>query len=209
MKQEYFDIYDENMEPIGTELRSEVHKKGYWHKSFQCWFVCKEDSEEYILFQKRHADKDTYPNLLDITAAGHLSAGETVEDASRELEEELGITVDFKELIPVGVIKEDKVEDSFMDREFGNVFLYCCHIPMDNFKLQADEVVGMFKAKLKDAIMLFDNKLDYITVDGYETNFSGERHYVKLKVSLKEFVPHDLSYYNEILQAADLTLSRK
>lgn len=209
MKQEYFDIYNENMEHIGTELRSVVHKKGYWHKSFQCWFVCKEGCEKYILFQKRHADKDTYPNLLDITAAGHLSAGETVEDASRELEEELGITVDFKQLFPIGIVKEEKVEVNFIDREFGNVFLYFCKTPMENFTLQADEVVGMFKAKLEDARMLFDNKLEYIIVDGYETNALGGKKKNQLKVSLQDFVPHDLTYYNKVLQAAAFMLCMK
>jgi isopentenyldiphosphate isomerase len=207
MKQEYFDIYNENMEPIGTELRSQVHKNGYWHKSFQCWFVFKEGSEEYILFQKRHTDKDTYHNLLDITAAGHLSAGETVEDASRELQEELGIAVDFKELIPVGVIREEKIEASFIDREFGNVFLYNCSIPMEDFKLQEDEVVGMFRAKLKDAVELFNNKVQHIILEGYEINALGNKQHIKLRVSLKDFVPHDLSYYNKILQAVGHALN--
>jgi isopentenyldiphosphate isomerase len=203
MKQEYFDIYNENMEHIGTELRSIVHKKGYWHKSFQCWLVCKEGSEEYILFQKRHVYKDTYPDLLDITAAGHLSAGETVQDASRELKEELGIAVDFKELQPLGIFKEEKVEINFIDREFGNVFLYCCEMPMEDFTLQADEVVGMFKAKLKETIMLFHKKQDNIIIEGYEINASGSKKKANLKVSLKDFVPHDLSYYNKVLEAAD------
>jgi isopentenyldiphosphate isomerase len=206
MKQEYFDIYNENMEHVGTELRSVVHKKGYWHKSFQCWFVCKEGSEEYILFQKRHADKDTYPNLLDITAAGHLSAGETVQDASRELQEELGIAVDFKELQPLGIFKEEKVEINFIDRELGNVFLYCCEMHMEDFTLQADEVVGMFKAKLKETIMLFHKKQDSIIIEGYEINASRSKKKVNLKVSLKDFVPHDLNYYNKVLEAADKLL---
>jgi isopentenyldiphosphate isomerase len=206
MRQEYFDIYNENMEHVGTELRSVVHKKGYWHKSFQCWFVCKEGSEEYILFQKRHADKDTYPNLLDITAAGHLSAGETVEDASRELQEELGIAVDFKELQPLGIFKEEKVEINFIDREFGNIFLYCCEMPVEDFTLQADEVVGMFKAKLKETIMLFHKKQDSIIIEGYEINVLGSKKKVNLKVSLKDFVPHDLNYYNKVLEAADKLL---
>jgi isopentenyldiphosphate isomerase len=206
MKQEYFDIYNKNMEYIGTELRSEVHKKGYWHKSFQCWFVCEEGSDGYILFQKRHADKDTYPSLLDITAAGHLSAGETVEDAARELEEELGVAVDFKELIPVGVFREEKVEDSFTDREFANVFLYYCPISIDDFKLQEDEVVGMFKAKLKDAKKLFDKKLDYITLEGYTIDTLTGKQQAKLQVSLRDFVPHEVKYYSDILHAAYLML---
>lgn len=206
MKQEYFDIYNGDMEHIGTELRSEVHKKGYWHKSFQCWFVFKEGFDKYILFQKRHACKDTYPNLLDITAAGHLSAGETVADASRELKEELGVCVDFNDLIPVGIVREEKIEDSFIDREFGNVFLYLCDIPMENFKLQADEVVGMYKVKLKDAMLLFNEEQESIAIEGYIVNEAGSKYSSNIEVSIEDFVPHNLSYYNNILQAAEHAL---
>lgn len=35
MKKEFLDIYNENMEWIGTEERSVVHSKGYWHKTFR------------------------------------------------------------------------------------------------------------------------------------------------------------------------------
>jgi isopentenyldiphosphate isomerase len=207
MSQEYFDIYNEHMEHIGSKPRSEVHKKGYWHKSFQCWFICKEGSEEYILFQKRHANKDTYPNLLDITAAGHLSAGETVKDAARELKEELGVAIDFKELTSVGVIREEKVEDSFIDREFGNVFIYNCSIPMEEFVLQADEVVGMYKASLNEVRSLFEGKLGYIYVEGYNINELGEKEAITLKVSVQDFVPHDLSYYKKIFEDAKKNLT--
>jgi 8-oxo-dGTP diphosphatase len=43
--------------------------------------------------------KESFPGLLDISAAGHVSAGETpIQAALRELEEELNIKADAKEL---------------------------------------------------------------------------------------------------------------
>jgi isopentenyldiphosphate isomerase len=198
---EYFDIYNENMEFIGTKPRSEVHKKGYWHKSFQCWFVFKEADKQYILFQRRHAAKDTYPNLLDISSAGHLSAGERLEDGVRELEEELGVKVLYSDLIPLGVIVEQKREDYFIDNEFANVFLYNCKIPMEKFKLQAEEVTGMFKLELEKVIALFEGEVKAVRAEGYEINEAGENRTRDILVSIKDFVPHGHSYYKKILNS--------
>ncbi len=89
--EERFDIYDEAEQHIGTASRSEVHAKGYWHRSFHCWLARRENSRQLVMFQLRHAHKDTFPSCFDITAAGHLEAGETMRDAAREIEEELGI----------------------------------------------------------------------------------------------------------------------
>lgn len=202
MVAEYFDIYNENMELIGTELRSEVHKKGYWHKSFQCWFIVKENEKKYILFQRRHYSKDTYPNLLDISSAGHLSAGEKIEDGVRELEEELGISVKFNELIPLGVIVERKNEESFIDNEFANIFLYHCETPIENFRLQAEEVTGIFKVLIDDLIALFEGSIQSVEAKGYELDESGENKELDLPVCIKDLVPHGFHYYMKIFNEA-------
>ncbi|WNQ12825.1 NUDIX domain-containing protein [Paenibacillus aurantius] len=54
-----------------------------------------EQGEPCLLLQRRHPGKDTYPGLFDITAAGHLEAGENVSDGIRELKEELGTDLFF------------------------------------------------------------------------------------------------------------------
>lgn len=46
-----------------------------------------------VLLQRRSPYKDTHPNLLDVSCAGHVNAGDDVlETTMREMEEELGIT---------------------------------------------------------------------------------------------------------------------
>jgi isopentenyldiphosphate isomerase len=82
---EIIDIYDINMKSIGTSSRENAHLNGYWHKSFHCWFYTIEDKELYLLLQKRQSDKESFPNLLDVTVAGHLQSGEEILGGIREI----------------------------------------------------------------------------------------------------------------------------
>ncbi|MBN1308375.1 MAG: NUDIX domain-containing protein [Chitinispirillaceae bacterium] len=52
------------------------------------------NSRGALLLQKRSPFKETFPGLWDISAAGHISAGDSSrETAVRELREELGISL--------------------------------------------------------------------------------------------------------------------
>ena len=85
--------------------KSEAHRLGLWHRCFHCW-ICGSDPEGfYLLLQRRASTKDTWPDYLDITAAGHLSAGEETLDGLREVEEELGLQVNPERLVPLGTHK--------------------------------------------------------------------------------------------------------
>lgn len=49
--------------------------------------------------QRRCATKDSNPNMLDISSAGHLSAGDdSLDGAIREVKEELNLDVNKEEL---------------------------------------------------------------------------------------------------------------
>ena len=97
MNKEYFDILDENGNKTGkTKLRSEVHRDGDWHKAVHIWII---NDKGDILLQRRCATKDSNPNMLDISSAGHLSAGDSsLDGAIRELKEELNLDVKPNEL---------------------------------------------------------------------------------------------------------------
>ena len=71
IKMEYFDVLDENGNKTGeTKLRSEVHRDGDWHRTVHIWVFNRQGE---VLLQRRCATKDSYPNMLDISCAGHLS----------------------------------------------------------------------------------------------------------------------------------------
>ena len=106
--------------------KSEAHRLGLWHRCFHCWIFSPEISSgsPYLFVQRRAAGKDTWPNRLDVTAAGHLGAGEeTLEGGPREIEEELGLTVAPDELVPLGTRRSELQIPAGLDREFQEVFL--------------------------------------------------------------------------------------
>ncbi|WP_367582529.1 NUDIX hydrolase, partial [Shouchella clausii] len=100
----------------------------------------REHDQEYIYFQYRSNDKKDYPGLLDITAAGHLMSHESVMDGMREVEEELGIHVDFADLVPLGVIEYMAEKENFIDKELAHVFLYDSVHALEEFNPQLEEV---------------------------------------------------------------------
>ncbi|MBB6453277.1 isopentenyldiphosphate isomerase [Salirhabdus euzebyi] len=84
MDTERLKIFDDNRNELGVASREDVHKKGFWHETIQCWFISREQDADYIYFQIRSEKKKDYPGMYDITAAGHILANETVEDGVRE-----------------------------------------------------------------------------------------------------------------------------
>ncbi|MFD0589542.1 NUDIX domain-containing protein [Paenibacillus sp. GCM10027627] len=204
MPEERFDIYDEHMNPIGTATRSETHANGYWHRSFHCWLTRDDGDKRYVWFQLRQLSKDTNPGCYDITVAGHLAAGETVMDASRELEEEIGVAASFEELVPLGQIRE---EDSgmaggtpYIDREVSDVFALRYPYPLDTLRLQQDEVAGVFEAEIAELLSLFEGERAELSVQGVELvkNGHGRLKPATRTIRANEFVPRDEVYYKMI-----------
>lgn len=206
MNQELFDIYDEHDRKIGTAPRDEVHAKGYLHHSFHCWIVRDTPEGRHILFQKRQDSKDTFPGLFDITAAGHLSAGETVEDAIREVEEELGIPVRMDELTSLGTIDHYATGTaggrSFIDREKCFVFGLLLDVPLTAYRLQVEEVAGLYEARLDDAIALFEGGRETIPATGILSAREGQdlTETFPAMISIHQFVPHKYDDYLKVFK---------
>lgn len=210
MSQELFDIYDEHDRKIGTAPRDEVHAKGYLHHSFHCWIVRDTPEGRHILFQKRQDSKDTFPGHFDITAAGHLSAGETVEDAIREVEEELGIPVRMDQLTSLGTIDHyaegTAGGKSFIDREKCYVFGLLHDVPLTAYRLQEEEVAGLYEARLDDAIALFEGRRDAIPATGIPSVREGQAapETFPATLSIHQFVPHKYDDYLHVFQKLKL-----
>jgi len=136
---EYLDILDEEGNKTGkTKLRSEVHRDGDWHRSVHIWII---NTKNELLIQKRSPNKKTHPNFLDLSVAGHVSAGDGVIDSAiREIKEELGISIDPSELEQVCIYQQKYNENGFNNNQFNNVFLLKKDIVTKNAVLQKEEV---------------------------------------------------------------------
>ena len=203
METERLRIFDEQYNEIGSLPRKEVHKQGHWHETFHCWFVRRENNQTFLTLQLRSKMKKDFPNLLDITAAGHLLDTESVQDGVREIEEEIGIKVNMKDLIPVGRIKNEWLLNQFMDREFCHVYLYVTSLENEQYTLQEEEVCGMFHASLEDLQALYKGETSEIEVKGFTLAEDGRRSERVISVRKESFVPHGNKYMQTLFKAVE------
>jgi isopentenyldiphosphate isomerase len=200
MEKEQLKIFDEYRNQIGVATREDVHRLGYWHEAFHCWFFSKEKGTDYLYLQLRSSTKKDYPNLLDITAAGHLLANETVQDGIREIKEEVGIDISFQELIPLGIIDYCVIREDFIDKEIANVFLYKSKKSFDDFTLQEEEVAGIVKAEFNHFTELWFGERETIQIRGFEIKKDGSKILIDENVGRNKFVPHQLKFYKTVIE---------
>ena len=132
MSEELFDIVDETDEVIGQRARPEVHRLGLRHRAVH---VLVFNSRGHLFLQKRSLRKDCFPGAWDSSASGHLQPGESYDAAAvRELQEELGLTLDIplERLFKVAACVET-------GQEF--VWVYRCQA-QGPFELHPDEIEG-------------------------------------------------------------------
>ena len=143
---EDLDIVDENGNPTGqVEARDIVHEKGLQYRSSHVWVMRKKEGKTQVLLQKRSPHKSSYPSCYDISSAGHVPAGMGyLENAVKELGEELGIQVETDKLIGCGLHR--MFADSefhgkrFLDRQVAMVYLLWYDVEEDDLLLQKEEV---------------------------------------------------------------------
>lgn len=178
--------------------REEIHRQGLWHETFHCWIVEIKNGTPYIHLQLRSPDKKDFPKLLDISAAGHILAYEPVEDGIREVEEELGIDVEFEELIPLGLIKDQLAIKDFIDNERCHVFLYVTEEKLDDkYRFQQEEVAGMYTFDFGEFAALCRNAAERIESEG-EISPNGEL--LPRTITLADLVPHSKSYLAQVIE---------
>jgi len=158
MSKEYFDILDENGNKTGkTKLRCEVHKDGDWHKAIHIWII---NNKGDILLQRRCATKDSNPNMLDISCAGHLTAGDnSLSGAIRELKEELNLDIQQEDLQFIKTLKRSsKYTETFINNEFDDLYILRTNKSIDDMKFQEEEISELFFVPYKKFKDMVNNK---------------------------------------------------
>lgn len=93
MSEEYLDLYDAEGKRTGRKiLRSEKHLMEE-NDNILVVHLCIFDRSRRMLLQKRSMQKKGWAGLWDVSAGGHVMAGESGEEAvRREAKEELGVS---------------------------------------------------------------------------------------------------------------------
>ncbi|MUU78440.1 NUDIX hydrolase [Winogradskyella endarachnes] len=155
---EIIDIVDKNGKPTGkTALKSEAHTKGLYHNTIHLWLYT---SNGEILLQQRSHKKLIFPLLWDVSAAGHIDAGETfIQAALRETKEELGVQLEANNLKHVGVfLHETSYNDgTIQDNEFHQVFIAKLKVPITDLVIQESEVEAVKLVSFSEFETLLNN----------------------------------------------------
>lgn len=90
--EELLDLVDENDNVVDTKLRADIYAAGL--KNFRVINAFLKNNEGKLWIPRRTAHKAIYPLALDFSVGGHVSSGETYEEAFvKEVNEELNIDV--------------------------------------------------------------------------------------------------------------------
>ncbi|NNF74649.1 MAG: NUDIX domain-containing protein [Flavobacteriaceae bacterium] len=175
---EYIDLVDSSGNSLGRKaLKSEAHRNGWYHNTIHLWLY---SSKGEILLSQRSAEKLIFPLLWDVSAAGHVDAGETIIDAAvRETQEELGLVLTPTDLNFLGVFKHESFyhDGAIKDFEFHHAFITELKINTADLKLQKGEVDAIKLVGQEEFLNLLDKS-------------PGNSH----------FVPSNIDYYKLILE---------
>lgn len=200
---EILDIYDDSMRPLGTMARDEAHRIGAWHKTFHCWIVRHDGQHGYVLFQKRSSSKKQHPNKLDITAAGHISSGETIDDGVREVAEELGVTIKMEDLQFLGIRTAASIAGTDVNREFNHVYLLRRDEPVSSYVLQQAEVSSLVQVEVADGLSLCSGRKSRVQATGVELDGAGAPVPIEIEIDMTDIIPRRDHYYYKIFIMAE------
>ena len=134
-----------------------MHRDGDWHAALHIWVGgVDEGGRPFALFQRRSRTKDTWPGSLDVAVGGHFRAGETLTDALREAEEEIGLSVGTEDVTRLG--RRFAHSPSGRDNEVQEVFALRSDLPLDAYRLHPDEVDAVATVSLADVLALFEGR---------------------------------------------------
>ena len=172
IKYEFLDVLDQHGNKTGrSKPLTQVHRDGSWHESSHVWIY---NSKGEILFQKR--SKTTYfSGLLDISIGGHITKGKKPkETAIREVEEEIGLKIEDKDLKKIDRKKMSLIlpDLNFYNNEFVTIYLLKFDGSISSFRFQDQEV----------------KSVKFIPIDKLRSDLKDPKLY-------KKFVPHGKYYF--------------
>ncbi len=204
---EVIDIFDDLGIHLGTKPRPAVHRDGDWHQVFNCLVVRRRREEPAVLLQLRGSASPEFPNLLDLTAAGHLSAGEPpLLGGARELQEELGVEVAPDDLVFLGVRRSVLVGREGIHREFIHAYLLLDDRPLHAYRPRAGEVGGLFECSITELLAVLDAPSQSFQGDGIVISENGTVGTGRRSFTTADLVPNDPYWITVLVMAQRLAL---
>jgi isopentenyl-diphosphate delta-isomerase len=185
--EEFIDIISKDGTPTGkTASKYAIHKKGYYHNTVHVWFY---QNSGHIVLAQRSATKLIYPLLWDVSVAGHVDAGEGIEDAAvREVNEELGISITLDSLSKISVTESfQNYGKNLIDNEFHHTFISELRTDITQFKIDTNEVQAVKKISFE----VFQELIDKIDSSDHFVS-KNKSHYQFVLDQIKYKTKHDL-----------------
>ena len=128
--------YGEETGVIIEKLKA--HKEGVCHGISAVAII---NAEGKVLLQKRALTKRDEPGKWDLSAAGHISADDTAEEAAiRETIEEIGIKITKADLQQIDTYLFEKYEENKKISHYTYLFIVRKDIDKDKIVMQKSEV---------------------------------------------------------------------
>lgn len=144
-----------------VEMKQLCHKKGLWHKAVAVFII---NSKKQVLLQKRSKNKKMWPDMWDISAGGHVLAGEFgFQVIIREIKEELGLSVKKEEIIFIGCSTSINKKGDILNKHFNEYYIVTKDIDEKNLSLQKEEVSEVKWINKEEIIERIKNNYDEIT----------------------------------------------
>jgi len=203
-------VFDDAGRPTGiAKTRAAIHRDGDWHLAFFCWiFRDGKDGVEVVL-QKRAQTKDVWPGRYDASAAGHVRFGETAAQASREIDEELGIAVEPTELVAVMRHRQEHVHSTgLVDREIHDVHVLPCALPLEDYR-PGPEVIGLCAVPIDALLELTQGTRESIATTLVTFDDAGIPQHEPLLLDREQLVPDDAGYLEKIGYSGRASIARR
>ncbi|MGC8488006.1 MAG: NUDIX hydrolase, partial [Clostridia bacterium] len=170
--EEWVDVVDDEGQVVGRASREDAHRRGLRHPTVHVWVLRPLGGRVRVVFQWRTPDRLDFPNLLDVTAGGHVRAGEgTLPAMRRELHEELGLS--RVRIRAMGGVPIDAVTHGIEVREWAYEYVHVTRRPLARFQVAREEVHGLLEAPLEALRSLHRGRADAVMMSGVKVNSEG------------------------------------
>lgn len=149
--EEHVVLLADSGEPIGTQLKSEVHgTRTPLHLAFSLYLF---DDEDRLLLTRRALTKQTWPGVWTNTCCGHPQPGEALEDAvRRRVDQELGIELPELECVLPDFAYTAVDASGVMENEVCPVFRARVLHPSPALRTNAAEVMDWKWGQWRDIV---------------------------------------------------------